>query len=113
MNEITGWTPRLQKAVDDARRLTSPDAPTRINDQPLFRDKTGAPISESARKSAWRRIINKAKEEGLSIDGRRVYLKESFTYHDIKAKGVTDHDSKASGHRKKKCRPFMIENQAS
>lgn len=29
-------------------------------------------------------------------------LKERFTFHDIKAKGVTDHDKKASGHKTKK-----------
>lgn len=28
--------------------------------------------------------------------------KERFTFHDIKAKGVTDHELKASGHRTKK-----------
>lgn len=29
-------------------------------------------------------------------------LKESFTLHDLKAKGVSDHDKKASGHKTKK-----------
>ena len=40
--------------------------------------------------------------EGLEIDGQIIKLKESFTFHDIKAKGVTDHATKASGHRSKK-----------
>ena len=29
-------------------------------------------------------------------------LKERFTYHDVKAKGVSDHAKKAGGHKSKK-----------
>lgn len=101
-NEITAWSPRLRKAVDDARRLSNPTAPDRLKDRPLFKGPTGGPIGTSARKSAFTRARKKAMEVGLEIDGEFVKLKELFTYHDIKAKGVTDHENKESGHKSKK-----------
>lgn len=101
-NEITAWSPRLKKAVDDARRLANPNAPTRIKNQPLFKGRSGGPITESNRKTAWTRVRKIAMTEGLVIDGVQVVLKEPFNFHDIKAKGVTDHEDKASGHRSKK-----------
>lgn len=91
ISEITGWSDRLRKAVAEARSLF-PGAPVSM-DRPLFHSKTGAAIPKEAFKTAWGRIMNKALAEGL---------KERFTFHDIKAKGVSDHDSKASGHRTKK-----------
>ncbi len=38
----------------------------------------------------------------MTIDEETVVLKERFTFHDIKAKGVTDHEDKYAGHRSKK-----------
>jgi integrase len=90
-SEITGWSDRLIAALNDARALF-PDAPVNIK-RPIFHGKSGCPIPRSAFKTAWRRIINQALKSGLI---------EIFTFHDIKAKGVTDHDTKESGHRTKK-----------
>lgn len=100
-NEITAWSDRLRKAVTDAD-LLSPDAPQRIKDRPLFYNKTGGPVSDSSFKSAWRRIRTTAMEIGVEIDGRMIKLKESFNFHDLKAKGITDHETKSGGHRSKK-----------
>lgn len=100
-NEITAWSDRLRKAVEDADKL-SPNAPKRIKDRPLFYNKSGGPVSESSFKSAWRRIRDTALNDGIDIDGIKVKLKESFNFHDLKAKGITDHETKHGGHRSKK-----------
>lgn len=91
ISEITGWSDRLRKAVAEARSLF-PNAPISMK-RPLFHSKTGAAIPTESFKTAWGRVMREAMVSGLS---------ERFTFHDIKAKGVSDHDSKASGHRSKK-----------
>ncbi len=101
-NEITAWSPRLKKAVEDARRLCNPTAPSRVSKRPLFKGRSGGPITAANRKSGWKRIRDIAMNEGLEIEGKVVKLQTPFTFHDIKAKGITDHESKAGGHRSKK-----------
>lgn len=91
ISEITGWSDRLRKAVAEARSLF-PGAPVSLN-RPLFHSKTGMAIPKEAFKTAWGRVMTTALKSGLS---------ERFTFHDIKAKGISDHDTKASGHRSKK-----------
>lgn len=89
MNEITVWSPRLRKAISDASKLRKS-----INkDNLLFVSSSGGSIPKTSFDSAWRRVRNKALENGLT---------ESFNFHDLKAKGVTDHVDKASGHKSKK-----------
>lgn len=84
-DEITLWSPRLESVVEKAKNLNR----TRFSHF-LIHDKDGLPIKYGAFSSAWRRTMDKAFKNGL---------KESFTFHDIKAKGVSDHEDKASGHR--------------
>lgn len=91
VSEVTGWSDRMVSAVKEARSVYS-SAPVSIG-RPLFHGKKGAPIPKSSFKTAWARIMRKALEAGLT---------ERFTFHDLKAKGVTDHKDKASGHRSKK-----------
>ena len=100
-NEITKWSPRLIAAYEGIKELNK-DLPTVIGSRLLFKDKKGLAISETAFNSAWRRIRGKAMTEGLEINGVTVKLKEAFNFHDLKAKGVTDHKDKASGHKSKK-----------
>ena len=59
----------------------------------LLLDERGNAIKKSSFDSARQRLMQKAKARGLS---------ESFTFHDLKAKGVSDHSQKASGHRSEK-----------
>ncbi|GAA6153035.1 site-specific integrase [Pseudoteredinibacter isoporae] len=96
-DELTLWTPRLQAAVDFARSLY-PEAPAPM-DRPLFRGRTGARLLDSSRKTAWSRIMKTALTTGAAIDGKQVILKERFTFHDIKAKGISDHKANESGHK--------------
>ncbi|MCP5136543.1 MAG: hypothetical protein H6981_07070 [Gammaproteobacteria bacterium] len=59
----------------------------------IFADDHGAPIKLGAVRNAWQRLMKIATATGL---------KERFTIHDLKAKGVSDFDGdkfKASGHK--------------
>jgi integrase len=89
MNEITKWSPRLRKAILDASKLRKSTTENNL----LFVSSSNGSIAKTSFDSAWRRIRSKALEGGLT---------ESFNFHDLKAKGVTDHTEKASGHRSKK-----------
>jgi len=91
ISEITGWSLRLQTAISEARGLF-PDAPVSIQ-RPIFHSRNGSPIPAESFKTAWGRVMREALKQGL---------KERFTFHDIKAAGVSDHETKASGHRTKK-----------
>jgi len=82
--EVTTWTKRLEGAVSYARSLHS-SAPVPISGQYLIHDKHGQPIKKSAFNSAWRRLMDKVEAKGIP----------RFTYHDLKAKGVTDHKDHA------------------
>lgn len=84
-NELTLWSPRLKATIDAARALNA-----NVTSRYLIHDKHGAKILYPAFRSAWRRLIHRALASGLS---------DRFTFHDIKAKGVSDHKSKASGHK--------------
>jgi integrase len=87
-SEITLWTPRLHAAVELCK-TNYPGAKSIL----LLHDRDGRPFTKNTLDSAWRRVINKAKGLGLVV---------SFTFHDIKAKGISDHKNKAGGHKSEK-----------
>lgn len=91
ISEITGYSDRLHAALAEARSLF-PSSAVLIS-RPLIHSKTGEPIPAESLKTAFNRVMRAAMERGL---------KEWFTLQDIKAKGVSDHDTKASGHKTKK-----------
>lgn len=68
----------------------------------------GLPIKKNAFDSAWQRIIDKATTDGIMVDGEKQVLTATFTFHDLKAKGITDHKSNASGHRTEKAKKVYI-----
>lgn len=88
-SEITLWTPRLKKAIDAAKKYNS-SAPIPVTGAHLLHDKKGLAIKKNAFDSAWQRIIKKALAGGLD---------ERFTFHDLKAKGISDHEHKHGGHK--------------
>lgn len=47
-------------------------------------------------------------ETGIDVDGKNLKLLEKFTFHDLKAKGVSDHTEHHSGHRSEKARQIYI-----
>lgn len=91
--QIIEWSPRLRKAIDRAKALPGP-ASTSF----LLHNRQGQQIRMSALNSAFARARKKAMEEtGI----------ESFSLHDLKAKGVSDFDGdkfKATGNKS----PHMV-----
>lgn len=86
-SQIVEWSPRLRKVVHRCK------SPSSIKSIYLLHDRKGQPIREAALNSAWNRAMKKAFDGGL---------KERFTFHDLKAKGITDFDGdkhKSAGHR--------------
>ena len=53
---------------------------------------------ESAFRSAWRRLQSKMRSEGI----------EPFSFHDLKAKGISDHETNHGGHRDPKMRKVYV-----
>ena len=86
--QIIAWTLRLRAAVEAARSLPGPASTTF-----LLHNKQGQKIRKRAFASAWQRTMSRAiDEEAIN----------AFTFHDLKAKGVSDFvgdKAKASGHK--------------
>lgn len=59
----------------------------------LFVSSSNGSIPKTSFDFAWRKIRSNALDNGLT---------QSFNFHDLKAKGITDHTEKASGHKSKK-----------
>ncbi|MCO1336529.1 hypothetical protein MO867_19535 [Microbulbifer sp. OS29] len=112
-NELTALSERLQSAIAACRRVY-PDAPDRGL---LLHKRDGTAYAKNALDSAWQRVMKRAmtdgctlpsdlaeeaREDGAVEDGDRFFLSEPFTFHDIKAKGITDHKNNEGGHRSKK-----------
>lgn len=97
-SEITLWTPRLEKAVKAAKAYQR-EAPTPLDGGYLLHDKKGLAIKKNAFDSAWKRVVTQAMETGITENGETLKLEERFTFHDLKAKGISDHQHKHGGHR--------------
>ncbi|MFS1526377.1 hypothetical protein ACL7TT_20210 [Microbulbifer sp. 2304DJ12-6] len=112
-NEVTLFSDRLRLAIDACRRIY-PSAPPKGH---LLHDKNGNPYKKNALDSAWERVITKALTTGAALPpelakeamaagaefiGGCYLLTGKFTFHDIKAKGITDHKNHDGGHRSKK-----------
>lgn len=83
---LTLWSDRLRQVID----LCRSDAPVR--GMTLLHGKNGGKLSYDTFGTAWQRLMGKAKEAGV----------ESFTFHDLKAKGISDFEGdkqKAGGHK--------------
>lgn len=93
-SELTTWTPRLRKAVENARALF-PEATSKY----LIHNEDGSMVTENQFRNAWRRTIEKATKQGL---------KERFTFHDIKARGVTNHPTQHSGHKSERMKAVYV-----
>lgn len=116
-NEITLWSVRLKKAVDMCRAIY-PDAPSQIKGSWLLHDKRGKQYTKNAIDSAWQRVLSAAMSAGAVIDKKllsaarkagaivtadgKVKLTTPCTFHDIKARGITEHKDHHGGHKSKK-----------
>jgi integrase len=85
---LTLWNDRLEKAINQGL-----EGCLRVPEMPVINNGKGSQVAESAFKSAFQRLQAKFKAMGV----------EHFTFHDLKAKGVSDFEggSKqlAAGHK--------------
>lgn len=93
-DETTTWTPALREAIQAARAINRG-----VISPWLLHDPKGGKIKAAAFDTAWQRLITKALESGL---------KERFTFHDLKAKGVTDHAEQWAGHKSERMRQVYV-----
>lgn len=93
--QIKEWTERLQQVVDRAMaRRSKILTKIKVESPYLLPSRTGNPYTASGLKTIWakNRVVIEEKI------GRRI----EFTYHDIKAKGISDYEGdkqKFSGHK--------------
>lgn len=78
---LTLWSPRLRAAVDAALALPRPFIALADHQHFLIPGTNGGRMGESTVQTAWQRIMPIALAAGL-ID--------RFTFHDLKAKGISD-----------------------
>lgn len=107
MQNATGLSPRLQAAIDAAKAIY-PSAPAPIDGAFLLHDAKGLKVQKNRFDSAWQRVMEKAVTVGIEIDGQQLKLEEAFTFHDLKAKGTTDHTEQWAGHKSEKARMVYI-----
>lgn len=113
IKQIKEWTPRLRRAVQLAI-----SQPSKIRTNVLIHTKSGTAYTSSGIKSIYKRTVDKAlgvrrarSNETPNEIKRRLkafnkkypkVLHESFTFHDLKAKGISDYigdKQKFSGHK--------------
>ena len=83
----------------NAAKTLNPNAPVPIKGGPyLLHDKKGLTIQKNAFDTAWQRLMKKHVEQGG----------ERFTFHDLKAAGITRHKSNHGGHRSEKMRKVYV-----
>lgn len=99
LGELTRISPRLLAAINAAKKMF-PNAPVPIKGGPyLLHNAKGQRISKNKFDSAWKRVMEKAVEKGIEIDGVIIKLDEPFHFHDIKGMGITDHPEQWGGHK--------------
>lgn len=112
-DEITTWTPRLRAAIDEAirirrevtARLSAKGKPMPMTSA-LFLNQSGEALDPKIKKnaldSAWQRLIKKLIDKGV------VAKNNKFTFHDIKAMGVTNHPLHDAGHKSESARAIYM-----
>ncbi|KAF0801805.1 integrase family protein, partial [Alcanivorax xiamenensis] len=102
-SEITLWTPRLRDALEAAKALHRG-----ADSQYLIHGKDGDKVTYWAVRSAFVRAMDKAMDKKLAHKDKTSAIEEWFTFHDIKAKGITDHKNHHGGHRSKRMRDVYV-----
>ena len=95
--EITLWNRRLRTAVTMAQKVCN-----NPNSDYLFHDEDGSKITPKHFSSRFKDCIRRRVAAG------KITAQERFTFHDMKAKGVSDHEGNYSGHRTAKGRKIYI-----
>ncbi|MES2181015.1 MAG: hypothetical protein V4493_02825 [Pseudomonadota bacterium] len=107
LGELTRISPRLEAAINTAKAIY-PAAQAPNTGIYLLHDAKGLKVQKNRFDSAWQRVMEKALNSGIEVDGQRLKLEEAFNFHDLKAKGVSDHTEHHSGHKTEKARQIYI-----
>lgn len=105
-NNITAWTPRLEKAWKEAKSkrdqiIVDKRLPAQLDPKRSYlfiSERTGDKITVSSLKTAKGRIDTQAKQKAIDLGIDYTH----FTFHDLKRKGISDtagNKQDASGHR--------------
>jgi len=93
VKQVKEWTPRLRKATSMVKPHKRKDGSV-IESIYVIPTRDGSAYTSSGFRATWRKVLIKAREQsGLPLD---------FTFHDIKAKGVSDFEGNKkefSGHK--------------
>ncbi|OED40269.1 hypothetical protein ACH42_17310 [Endozoicomonas sp. (ex Bugula neritina AB1)] len=92
IDEITLWSDRLRSALDLLTELHRGEKFDFVFGAPCGTRMTpGQKMLKNTLDSQWKRIMKTALDQGI--------IDERFNFHDLKAKGVSDHKELVSGHK--------------
>ncbi len=97
LDEITLWTPRLKKALamldefNQGEKFEYVFGAPNVKAQKGVQMEPGKKMVKNTLDTQWQNLINSAVKEKL--------IAEKWHFHDLKAKGVSDHEGLVSGHK--------------
>ncbi|WP_422490075.1 hypothetical protein [Endozoicomonas sp. ALE010] len=97
ISEITLWNRRLRTAVAMVKSIC-----TNKHSEYLFHEPDGSPIEPQRFACRFKDCMRRRVAAG------KITPEERFTFHDMKAKGVSDHEGQYSGHRTETGRKIYI-----
>jgi len=92
--QIKAWTPRLRAAIDASKELKRRESGPQVFSRWVVSNKSGARYTRSGFGSIWQAVMADALAHEI--------IKERFTFHDLKAKSISDYQGdkqKFSGHK--------------
>lgn len=104
--QIKLWSPRLRRAIENARALRAATEAARakkgktVTSMYVLQARSGQKYTESGFKAVWRKVLIAWLGEEAKSDHP-----QWFTFHDLKAKGITDYEGdkqRFSGHASKR-----------
>ena len=103
--EVTLWSDFLregyQAAITYSAQQDIKSKITRLsNDRYILRNQNGHPIEKEAFTSAWSRLMSTCKRLNPNFN--------SFTVHELKAKGIDDHINQESGHKSERAKMIYL-----
>ncbi|OQX33587.1 MAG: hypothetical protein B0D91_14070 [Oceanospirillales bacterium LUC14_002_19_P2] len=101
IGEVTLWSDRLRKAFDYlASQRPHPDAPFLLYDKDGTRPPPEDPRYPHKSEALADKLSDRWKDRlYYRVNTGKLQPEERFTFHDLKAKGISDHKNEHSGHR--------------
>ena len=101
--ELTLYSDRLKAAIQSARNINKD-----VDSEYLLHSQCGSRLVSSSVDTAWQRLMINVVGSEIEYEGKKYILKERFTFHDIKAAGVSDHVDNESGHKTEKAKAVYM-----